>query len=408
MRCLWLTWIEPTPEHDGQRIYSGRLIDAVASAGAEVDVLCFARDAAASRTRNCCTNNTVRWSLVQQQERAPWQSFFSHLPHIAHRSGTHAMKRRFAELLAERHWDSVVMDGLYTGWALPLIDARSRPSRLPTRHIYISHNHEETTRALVASNYDGGLFRGAAVIRDAQKAARLERRMVDRADFVTAVTREDAERFAARRPEKPVLVISPGYAGRRLGARQIDDGVPRRALLVGSFEWLAKQMNLKEFLAIADPVFAAAGLELQVVGNGERAFFDSLRPGLKSTEIVGPVEDIGPYLDRARVAIIPERSGGGFKLKILDYVFNRLPVAALEQSIAGIPLQPHRSILTFPRYEELARGVVNVIDDFNLLNGLQEQAFAACAGAFDWQKRGQRLLSALAGYPAHGVATEPV
>ena len=40
--CLWVTWTDPQPEHDGQRIYSGRLIEALASAGARVDVLCFA------------------------------------------------------------------------------------------------------------------------------------------------------------------------------------------------------------------------------------------------------------------------------------------------------------------------------------------------------------------------------
>jgi hypothetical protein len=408
MRCLWLTWIDPTPEHDGQRIYSGRLIDAVANAGADIDVLCFSRNDTARRDGEVSSNGSVRWSLVPQNERAPWRSFFSDLPHIAHRSGTRAMKRRFADLLGERPWDCVVMDGLYTGWALPLIDARYGTGEAPTRHIYISHNHEETTRALVARNFEGSLLRGAALVRDAHKAALLERRMVDRADFVTAVTPEDANRFAVRRPEKPILVLSPGYAGRRLGARRICRDVPRRALLVGSFEWLAKQMNLKEFLAVADPVFAAAGMELQVVGNGERAFFDSLRPGLRSTEIVGPVDDVDPYLDRARVAIIPERSGGGFKLKILDYIFNRLPVAALEQSIAGIPLEPRQSVLTFPHHEELARGVVNVIDDFSLLNRLQEQAFSACAGAFDWSKRGQWLMSALAGHPAHGVVNEPL
>lgn len=406
MRCLWLTWIDPTPEHDGQRIYSGRLIDAMANAGSEIDVLCFARADSARRDGDRGSNDAVHWSLVPQDDRPAWRSLFSDLPHIAHRSGTRAMKRRFVGLLNERRWDGVVMDGLYTGWALPLIDAHRRSDRSPTRHIYISHNHEETTRALVARNFEGNMLRGTALVRDARKAALLERRMVDRADFVTAVTPEDAHRFAARSPEKPVLVLSPGYAGRRLGTRRIGEDTPRRALLVGSFEWLAKQMNLKEFLAVADPVFAAAGMELQIVGSGERAFFDSLRPGLKSTEIVGPVDDIDPYLDCARVAIIPERSGGGFKLKILDYIFNRLPVAALEQSIAGIPLEPRQSVLTFPRYEELAKGVASVIDDFGLLNRLQEQAFSACAGAFDWSKRGQWLMSAMTGRPAHGVVHE--
>lgn len=405
MRCLWLTWIDPSPEHDGQRIYSGRLIDAVAQAGAHVDVLCFAHDASDRRNGGADAGDAVLWWLVPQEARPAWRSFFSRLPHIAHRSGTRAMKQRLAALLRERRWDCVIMDGLYTGWALPLIKAYQQDQTRPSRLIYISHNHEETTRSLIARNYRGNMLIGAALLRDAHKAAQLERRMVDHADIVTAVTHEDAGQFNARRPDKSVLVLSPGYAGRRLPARQITPAVPRRALLVGSFEWLAKQMNLAEFLAVADPIFAAAGMELQIVGNGEQTFFNSLRPTLRSTEIVGSVENIEPYLDQARIAIIPERSGGGFKLKVLEYIFNRLPVAALEQSIAGLPLTPDKNVLTFQRYQDLANGVVSIMDDFTLLNQLQDSAFSACANAFDWPMRGQRLMSALT---VETTRTEPL
>lgn len=399
MRCLWLTWIDPSPEHDGQRIYSGRLIEALVAMGAETDVLCFERDESPKRDGD--GDEVVRWWLVPQEERAAWRSFFSHLPHMAHRSGTRAMRQRFRQLLGQRRWDAIVLDGLYTGWALPLLKAHEANGNVSPRLVYVSHNHEESTRADVARNFSGDPFRSIALRRDARKATALERRMVDCSDAVTAITVEDAHRFTARRSDKPVFVISPGYAGRRLDTRLIGPDVPCRALLVGSFEWLAKQMNLKEFLAVADPMFAAAGVELQVVGNGERAFFDSLRQDLKGTQIVGPVNDIAPYLDQARIAVIPERSGGGFKLKILDYVFNRLPVAALEHSIAGMPLQPSESVLMFPRYKELAAGVIEVMNDFGLLNALQERAFSACATAFDWPTRGHALLSAL-GDPAHG------
>lgn len=393
MRCLWLTWIDPLPEHDGQRIYSGRLIEALADEGAEVDVLCSECDE--SPRRDGDGNENIRWWLVPQQGRSAWRSFFSHLPHIAHRSGTWAMRHRFRQLLAQRHWDAIVMDGLYSGWALRLLDERCGDVSRGPRLIYISHNHEETTRANVADNFDGNVFKGMALLRDARKAAELEREMVDRADAVTAITAEDAEHFSARAPHKPILTLSPGYAGRRLATRRITADIPRRALLVGSFEWLAKQMNLREFLAVADPIFAAANVQLQVVGNGDSVFFDSLRRELRSTEIIGPVEDLFPYLDQARIAIVPERSGGGFKLKILDYIFNRLPVAALEHSIAGVPPKLRDSVMTFSQHGELAVGVANAMDDFDLLNRLHEQAFSVCTDIFDWSMRGRALISVL-------------
>lgn len=402
MRCLWLTWIDPAPEHDGQRIYSGRLLDAVAASGVALDVLCFSH--AASSRPAATEGDPIRWQLVPQEERPAWRSFFSRLPNLSHRCDTRAMHAALHALLGKHLWDTIVLEGLSSGWALDSIHRHYARAQRP-RLIHVSHNHEETTRALVARNYTGNLLMSALLRNDARKATRLERRMLEEVDLVTAVTQADAELFLARISRKSVDVLSPGYSGRRLHARRIDAAVPRRALLVGSFEWLAKQMNLREFLSVADPIFGAAGCMLQIVGNGEEAFFQSLRPALRTTEIVGPVERLDPYFDKARVAVLPERSGGGFKLKLLDYVFNRLPIAALENTIAGVPLKPGESILTFPTHERLALGLVDIMDDFRLLNELQENAYAACEDMFDWSSRGETLVAAMKA-PRPGVSED--
>jgi glycosyltransferase involved in cell wall biosynthesis len=192
------------------------------------------------------------------------------------------------------------------------------------------------------------------------------------------------------------VILLPGYEGRQLPSRRITADLPRRAVVVGSFDWMAKRMNLREFLDVADPMFAAAGVELQVIGDGDRPFLEQLRRELKTTEVTGRVDSVLPYLDKARMAIVAEKTGGGFKHKVLSYVFNRLPIAALDNSIAGVPLTPTESLLTYPDFQALAHGVLSAIDDLELLNRLQERAFAACSGRFDWRSRGEKLFAALA------------
>ena len=86
---------------------------------------------------------------------------------------------------------------------------------------------------------------------------------------------------------------------------------------------------------------------------------------------------------------------GGFKLKGLDYVFNRVPVLAMRVALPGMPLEDGRSIGLFDTHQELAEGVVALIDDFESLNRRHEAAFEACAARFDWQRIGRRLLVAL-------------
>ena len=104
--------------------------------------------------------------------------------------------------------------------------------------------------------------------------------------------------------------------------------------MVGSFEWHVKAANLRQFLLAADPVLAGAGIELVVVGRVPGAVLDELRPRLRATQFAGWVERLADVLGEARMAVVDEPVGGGFKMKTLDYVFHHLPVAATAGSVA--------------------------------------------------------------------------
>ena len=111
--------------------------------------------------------------------------------------------------------------------------------------------------------------------------------------------------------------------------------------------------------------------------------------------MLGRVDDLTPLLDQTRVGIIAEPLGGGFKLKVLDYVFQRVPTASIIGSMEGVPLRDGSDHLVFPHARALAEGVTAVIDDYARLNQLQENAFERCASGYDWPERGARLADAL-------------
>src|SRR5262249_519668 len=102
-----------------------------------------------------------------------------------------------------------------------------------------------------------------------------------------------------------------------------------------------------------------------------------------------------PIFRSVRMGIVAERTGGGFKLKTLDYIFNRVPIAAIKGGIAGLPLTPDGHFLSFGSMRELANGVAMVIDDLARLNTLQEAAYKECESGFDWSVRGRTLLNAI-------------
>lgn len=390
MRCLWIGRDCPYPADSGDVIYSSRLLESFRDAGADVTMLCRARDGGPPPD----LPDGVTWRIVTSPVRSSFSSLVTRAPNIGRRHDTPAMGAALADELGRAPWDVVLFDHIGAAWALSQI--RTHRQRSPgSKLVYLSQNHEASTRMLVARNAPGNPAAGAVLRFDAWKAGRLERALVAAADLVTVVTDDDRTAFVEDAPSTPCLVLMPGYLDRVVEARTLTADLPRRAVIVGSFDWVAKRMNLEEFLEVADPLFAAAGAELLVVGRGPADWLERLRSRMKATRLTGFVDSVLDHLDDARIGIVAERSGGGFKLKVLHYVFNRVPVAALSSSLSGVPLVEGESDIEAPTLHALAERTLAAIDDLDRLNRLQQRAFDACRDRFDWTTRGRSLFDAL-------------
>jgi polysaccharide biosynthesis protein PslH len=389
-RILWLTLADPEPANNGQFLYSSGLIRAVAAAGPQIElhVLGLRRpDQVAGRKIPFEANVTLQ--LTNDGPRSRWASRLGLWPQVTMRSKTRAMEQGLGLLLAEQ-WDAIVFDSISVGWALPLIRRRRRTR---AKLIYVSHNHEAYIAMLLARDEANPVRRTAKIV-DAWKVRWLERKICHHAALITANTPEDAQKFRNRGARARVEFVPPGYSGHRLETRRITEATPRRALIVGSFDWIAKRRDLERFLAAADAPFAAAGIELLVVGSADPAYLAGLRASLNATRLIGPVMDIAPYFDNARLAVLID-CFGGFKLKTLDYVFNRMPMLGIAGGVPGVPLEHGNGILLFPDHRSLTEGVVRTIDDIGRLNQLQDEACRACEGRFDWPTIGAGLWTAI-------------
>jgi glycosyltransferase involved in cell wall biosynthesis len=407
MHCLWLTLADPDPPTNGQYLYSGALMRGLALAGAELDVVGFMRP----EGRRACGLHEGRicWWLAEDHMRSPWAGLFSTLPDLAARMSvpeTRDLLRQLMARLEDNYWDAIIFDSLSAAWALgPLLARCAALDRRPA-FLYIAHNHEESLAPRVAAVHPHWLKRQIRRL-DALKVTRLERSLARQCNVITANTPDDRTLFQAQWPHKRVELLLPSYFGRRIEHRRITSDIPRRAVMVGSLDWLPKRVNLEEFLAVADPLFAQAGVELQVVGNADEALLARLRRNGRATTFTGRVDDIGVYMKGARVGIVAERVGGGFKLKVLDYVFHRVPILALAGSAPGVPVRDGESIMLCNSHADLAQTVLRVIDDLPLLNRMQEAAFAACNEEFDLHNRGRQLFAWIDSLAPHATALTP-
>jgi glycosyltransferase involved in cell wall biosynthesis len=157
-----------------------------------------------------------------------------------------------------------------------------------------------------------------------------------------------------------------------------------------------KQENLARFLEVADPVLAQDGIGLDVVGDVPEQLLASLRPRCRATTFHGFVEDTAPLLAQARIAVVPELIGGGFKLKLLDYLFARVPIATLAGAAAGLSPLLRDQLLQADDLDMLVKDIVSNIDAIDMLNEMQERAFRHAESLFRWEDRGRQLRQAMA------------
>ncbi|MGJ4931205.1 glycosyltransferase family 4 protein [Bradyrhizobium sp. HKCCYLS2038] len=400
---LWLARTLPLPLNAGDRIYSAHLAGAVARQGAHVVFLGLQNpdDTAGSIAD---LEPRVRWTFVPGAPNPPLISLASRLPMVGARFSTRAYRDAIARELRQTDFEAVVLDQYGMSWAISHI---RKVARRPPILIHVSHDFETRVTDQIARNFAGDPIRQFLLKRNAGKTAVAETDLARSSRLVVTLTEEDRNSFAEINPSLRCVVLPPGHAGRRAPPRVIGDTVPRRAVIVGSFSWIAKQINLERMLQAAQDIFPPTSIELHVVGVIPEPLLSRLRERFPWVEFRGFVDDLGEELRHARVALVPEEIGGGFKLKILDYIFARVPVAAVAPALGGIPVRLKDLFLIEDDVAALLQTVAETIDDVDCLNRMQTAAFDIADGLFDWDINGQRLLEGLRQITREISPTEP-
>src|SRR5258708_7001948 len=274
MRWLWLTLADPEPATNGQYLYSSGLIRSVAAAGIELDVLALARED--GRHTHGEQAGGQRWWLTERLPRSRWLVALSHLPAQVARAKTRALQQLLHQRLEAGPWDAVVFDSYCHAWAFAAVQQHARRSSSPPILVYLSHNHESGIAWKIVGDESRPIKRQVKRL-DALKVTRLERRLTRGVDLVTSNSPEDCSAFCRIARDKTAVFLPPGYDGEHVVTRRISDALPRRAIIVGSFDWLPKRASLEQFLGVADPMFATAGVELYVVGSARKSLLDRLR-----------------------------------------------------------------------------------------------------------------------------------
>jgi len=158
-----------------------------------------------------------------------------------------------------------------------------------------------------------------------------EAQILQRFDAIIAISEADAQEFRRLAPDRPTVVVAPTAPSSTTLPRLADPG---RCVFLGTSNALNID-GVSWFLSAVWPTVAAAVPE---------ARFELIGSVCNSLETLDPtvikrfnVEQVGPALAGASLAVNPLRAGSGLKIKMLDYFANGVPAISTSIGAAGFP-----------------------------------------------------------------------
>lgn len=202
--------------------------------------------------------------------------------------------------------------------------------------------------------------------REALQTRVRELTMYGKADAVITVTEHEKSVLAKELPGLEVTVVPTIHEVDR-GAGPGESRIPGSLLFVGGFAHEPNVDAVAYFCHDVLPLIRGAlpSVRVWIVGDSPP---DEIRTmsALAGVEVLGHVQDLGPYLRRAWVSIAPVRYGAGIKGKISEAMAAGLPVVTTTIGAEGMQLQNRVTALIADSAAAFADAVTELSRDIAL------------------------------------------
>lgn len=109
--------------------------------------------------------------------------------------------------------------------------------------------------------------------------------------------------------------------------------------------------------------------EIRIVGSGKvsSAWIDSLQPEICW---LGYVQDLNQVYQQCHIVVVPMRSGGGTRIKVLEAFAHSRPVVTTSIGVEGLAITPDIHCLVADSAAAIAQACVNLENNIQLRDGL--------------------------------------
>ncbi|MFC1922181.1 glycosyltransferase family 4 protein [Chloroflexota bacterium] len=258
-------------------------------------------------------------------------------------------------------------------------DVRNKPWILAEQNVESKSNFRKSRYEIKLSHRLSGWI-------ETNKLRSWESNMLQSCHACVAVSEDDADELKLLAPNLHIFVVPNGVDSQRFKPPNGSQMERTGLLFFGNLDY---QPNIDALIYFSREIFpiiqsSHPEITLTIVGPNAHACIKALGdiPGIIYT---GFVEDLRPQLWGAAVCVVPLRSGGGTRLKILEAMAASLPVVSTSVGAEGLKLLDGKDLLIADTPNVFAETVINMLSNEGLRHRLAQNGLRSVTELYEWK-----------------------
>ncbi|BAJ64048.1 putative glycosyltransferase [Anaerolinea thermophila UNI-1] len=281
--------------------------------------------------------------------------------------------RKIQEILEQNHFDLIISE--FEG------NAELIPEQITIPRILSTHNVQSHLFWRARKTFPGTWLDRVFLFPEWQKIIHYEKKNYRRYNGILAVSQNDQRTLEKRCPGIPVKLV-PNGVDTEYFFPSSSSPVPHTMVYLGNYAYPPNADAVRYFYTRIFPKIRARFPDAKLILIGASPPKELC--GEDGVEALGFVEDVRPNVHQAEVMIVPLRTGGGTRLKILDGMAMGKAIVSTTLGAEGLQVIDGENILLADTPDTFAAQVIRIMENAELRQKLEKNGRTLVERLYNW------------------------
>lgn len=402
MKILWLSHLIPYPPKGGVLQRSYHLLREL-SKSHEVELMAFNQESligplykgdvelGVEDARRALSEHCSGVSFFEiEREKRPYgkyrlavESLLNGAPYTINWLRAREFSSFLSRVVKENEFDLVHVDTISLDIYRPLL------GDIPC---VLDHHNIESHMLLRRSKQEKSLVKKTYFYQEGIRLEKFERKVCPKYTGHITCSDVDTARLETLTPGSSIKTIPNGVDTAYFRPKGLSQE-PKTLIFVGTMGWYP---NIEAVNYVCDEIMPilrerSSGIKFRIIGANPPESIRKLAETYDDIEVLGFVDDVRDYIERASVYVCPIMDGGGTKLKILDALAMKKAIVAHSIACEGINVTDGVNVLLADTGEEYATAILRLLQNDTLRRDLGQEARTLAVEQYDYASIGSSL-----------------